>query len=391
MRLVAGDKLIVRAGPLESKSHYAREIHSTLGRSGVLAQGRLFTEDSFSDALAALITQLDEAVRDQGYAQLVFDDYDRALRRSKGAQLQRRLYQRLIDSELASRVGVLLLCRTATDAHRLRVGSSLVSRLEPLAPPSWSDAEVVGLERARPVSVLGRSATAAGIAASEGYPMLVARYTACAPSLAEDVAAPLRVAVASGRALSSDSYVEYHRALFYDDHGQVVPTALCEDSGVLEILRPPSHGWPRDLVGSVAEFQRLIAGAATVTWFDRYLLHDLQGLERFLDLLQLEPGQQLRLLACRRNGSAVVDEREASRLVQRNPGVDARFVSTLRRSELHDRHLVVASGGGGWVVPTAGVVVGSHVPGSAVAAPVPGFPIDYDVVWNESASLAEAN
>lgn len=109
--LVEGEVLLVRGLPRWGLSTACQAVSEALGESAILLDGREVTEQNQRDFRDRLVSRVNEVIVRTGWAQLIFDNYGRAIRRSQGGILHSILYQLLIDSPAARDTGALLTAR----------------------------------------------------------------------------------------------------------------------------------------------------------------------------------------------------------------------------------------------------------------------------------------
>lgn len=141
--LLDGDLIVVRGLPRTGKTFLANALVQELPETAILVSGREFTEKNQGVKAETLIADLEERTKSFGLAQLVFDDYGAALRRSLGGKLQALLYSLLVDSEHSRDIGAILLSRWQDPIHIRRRGSPLVSRARFVPLPSFSEKDLI--------------------------------------------------------------------------------------------------------------------------------------------------------------------------------------------------------------------------------------------------------
>lgn len=132
-----GDIVLVRAIPRWGLTTACRSIAETLGDSAVVVDGRAITEMTQKSAREKIDADVAAAIDKAGCAQLIFDDYGRAVRRSQGGALPSMLYRLLVDSDAARDTGALLVARSGDMLDLNFSGSPLISGLRPELSPRW--------------------------------------------------------------------------------------------------------------------------------------------------------------------------------------------------------------------------------------------------------------
>lgn len=164
------------------------------------------------------------------------------------------------------------------------------------------------------------------------------------------------------------------------------PARVVVESSFIEELSAASPGWRGDRSESLDRFAVLLSGAEEALWVDRYLFAQPRELGIFLRELRARTDTRLRLLGC--------DDRESPDQVPRLrsaicglSAVEARTMTWSDRRHLRDRHLVLPAVRTGFVLTTAGVIIGCHDPGSAVSVRLPGLPVNYDDYWRRGTPI----
>jgi hypothetical protein len=116
-----------------------------LGPSALVVDGRSFGEADRDAAVDGVRQQILDLVEAHGCAQLLFDNYTHALRRSFGAHVQRMLLHLLVDGPHAREVGALLTGRWSRSMHLRVRGSPLIARAVHLLLPEAGAADYVEL------------------------------------------------------------------------------------------------------------------------------------------------------------------------------------------------------------------------------------------------------
>lgn len=330
-----------------------------------------------------------------GHAQLLFDDYGSAIRRSKGGALHSSLYRMLVDGKHARDVGALLTSRLGDDLDLRFAGSPLLSRARVVRAPllGIEDADAVGMSLEQVRLLVGSGTALArrlGSASDEARAYEVVEYLKVDAARIVDDLPPDAVEVLAGARAYQDADSTSQHALLalgsVSSDGSFQLAQVVAESALCDSVQARSPGWPTTRSESVQAFAELLAGVDDAIWVDRYLFADVPLLQSFLTDVRSLTRCRLRLL-----GS---DDRDqfglASRVAQEIntiEGVDARMMTLVDRRELHDRHLVLPANRTGWVLPTAGVVLAKDAPGSAVVVRMPGLAVDYSQYWRRANRL----
>jgi len=381
-KLVGGQRFILRLPPRVGKTYLVRELAEFIGSSAIYVDGHAFTDMTHKAELEALASRIEETVKGPGGAQVLFDSYDTAVSRPGGARLQNWLSRRLIDGVNAQDIGAMFTARCSTQVERPGAGSPLLSRVSPIDPPKLGISPIADVAPEVEEWFGDSSLLADQALSTEDFsPTTVADRCEQDRSYLQDVreAAP---EVLRRQRIDEEFDSVGARSAASGLFTSAGPTLLFKRLEA-SLQPPPSMDprWPSVLAGSVQKFADLVAGAQTVTWCDRYMYRDIQPLRSFLQAVVTTAGCQVRLLGAPAIGDRGISRAEMLRL-NLIPGVEARFITPADHYDLHDRHVFVGSGG--FVVPQVHVIVGEQRPGSAVAAAVSRFGVNYDVVWERS-------
>lgn len=389
-RVMSGDIVLVRSIPRWGLTTACRTLANDLGESAVPVEGRGITEVNQKATRERIDADIATAIKKTGYAQLIFDDYGRAIRRSQGAMLHSMLYRLLVDSDTARDTGALLVARSGDMLDLNFPGSPLVSRAQTIVLPTVNDADAseLGMSLSDLRELAGESTWLARYfmngASRQGHVTAVEHLNNDRRRIIEAIP-PAAVEVLAGAATVATAGSITRESLMclgtFDTDDAFEPAALVTESKLLDEVRLQSPGWPGSLPESVKRFAHLLAGADNAFWVDRYLFSEPSRVRTFLDLLRPLTAARLRLL--------VSDDRERANF----PGsiasalsglqnVEVRFMHRYDRKLLHDRHLVLPALRSGYTLPTARVVLGIDDPGTAVAVPMPA--VDYAGYWNRA-------
>ena len=157
--LIDGEIVLVRGLPRTGKSTLCETIAHELGDTACSVFGARVDEANQGTMRERIGTEVAARIEANGCAQLVFDDYGKAIRRSQGGQLHSFLYGLLVDGPFARDTGVLLTSRHGDDLDLRFSGSPLLSRAQVLSLPETDieDAAELGLELATLRALAGSS------------------------------------------------------------------------------------------------------------------------------------------------------------------------------------------------------------------------------------------
>lgn len=392
--LLDGRRILVRALPRTGKSWFAERIAQGLGETATLVRGREFTEKNQAGLRGDIVQELKDHVARFGCAQLIFDDYHRALARSQGGRLQAQLYSALVDSPEARDIGSIFFARQMTPVHLSVRGSPLASRLDPATLPEWDqrDLQHYGVDEPadRLACTIGRSLSDLHRYSTSGYAGVVDRLRVDGESIVRDLPSDATEALVGLRAptsLSPDVRLQMAGLICAVTEGVRLSTAVVDAD-----LRSCVHqttAWPSDFQGSAKAFAGLLDGCETALWSDRYLSTDPKGLLDFLLAVRKVTDCQLRLLMGERVNGALVDMAGLKQIEEDCTGVSIRLMTSSDFVDLHDRHLVRLGESGGWAIPMFAALCGRQPVGSAVATRAAGFGVDYGAVWTRSIRPAD--
>lgn len=386
-RVIQGDRLYTLAPPHFGATTLSQLISDYLGESAIYVDGSTFTEANQDDERDALIAMLQKTVNAHGLAQLVFDNYHSALKRTKGGRLQASLVALLVDGAQARDIGALFFARLIGPIHLDTRGSPLISRslAWPLPRIHQDDLEAgADLEECRrrwghlavPMGLTG------GVIKDTNYGQRVADVRVSGPSIATDFPLAVRAAILGGYDLSRLTVGERDAVDAFRVNDGL--TQLTRDANldahleVSEVAVDHVNSSPADF------FTELVGDTDRVVWCDRYLFSEIPRLADFLRRVRRLTGAEINLLGLRQiRDTAVPSDGELSAL-RAIPGVKVRFMNESDVRLLHDRHLARIHSGGGFVLPTSRVLLGLDVPGSAVVTRASSFGVDYESIWSGS-------
>lgn len=393
-RLLGGDRLLVRGLPRSGKTLLAKAVADVLGETAFYFDGAAITEGNQAEQHARLKAEVGSRVNVHDCAQLVFDGYGRAVRRSRGAILHSQLYGQLIDGDRARDIGAIFTSRYA-DALDVKVsGSPLLGRVTPFEMPRLTakDAATLGLDLDVARSYFGDSTTLAHIALNaepKGAPDGVVDIVSInAVSLSRDLPTGA-VQVLVGACTFADVDGTSRRALRSlgsDSGGEYTVASSVAESCLIAELQARNHLWPTTEEASVSRFCELIADATNAVWVDRYIYEHPERLAIFLASVRRSTAVSVRLLGKPTTDHLNVRTQIAS-AVESVVDVEARVMAYQDVPSLHDRHLVDPASGVGFVIPTADVILRQVEAGSAVVVEMPSIDFDYEACWRRATRL----
>ena len=394
-----GEIVLVRSLPRWGLSAVCASVAEALGDSAVVVEGRAITESNQKAARDRIDEEVSAAIERAGCAQLIFDDYGRAIRRSQGGTLHSMLYRILVDSEAARDTGALLVARSGDMLDLSFSGSPLISRARTVVLPvlGLEDAEALSTDLEALKAMAGESTWLArrflGVSTRQWQVGAVEHLSNDGRRIVEALPPPA-VEVLAGARQARDCDAVSSEALLClgstDAGGTFAPAGLVAESTLLDEVRLRNPGWPADMGESVQRFTDMLAGVEDAIWVDRYLFAEPSKVRAFLADLRKLTATRLRLL--------VSDDRDrpgfASSVSSALDGltdVQVRFMSRHDRRLLHDRHLVLPALSSGFVLPTAGVILGIDDPGSAVSVPMSALAINYAECWQRGTRVFPGN
>ncbi|MCR8669581.1 hypothetical protein NWP09_00260 [Agrococcus sp. HG114] len=381
-QLFSGALLTTAGPPRSQKTWLAKRLKEMLGECAIIASGKAFTEPDQHSLRSELLTTLRSTREQHGLVVLLFDDIHLALARSGGGLLEQALVAELIDGPMATDTAALFLTRCSGPHKSRTTGSPLLTRTTKHPLPTVP-ARLQGSHRDL-TAAFGDSLALWHEYARARQPRIadvVARVSQEADLIADDVTQAARAANRTGR--FPDSLAWNDLASLSGLSWEGAPTRLSTESGLDELLRRDSAGWPSAIGDAARRFAGLIDSSSTVVWCDRYLLPHTDRLVEFLHAVRQHSKTGVNVLTMKEPPGHVYSASDARRLLA-VPGVRLRFMHRGSVASLHDRHLASLDGGGGFVLPEGRVVLALAAAGSAVVAPTSGFPIDYARMWAES-------
>lgn len=388
--LLDGDICLVRAVPRWGLTSVCKELVTDFNTSAVMVEGRLIKESNQKAERERIDREVTAAVEANGCAQLIFDDYGHAIGHSQGGTLHSMLYRLLIDSPAARDAGALLVARSSDSLDLDFSGSPLVSRARTVVLPTLSeqDADEIGIPLMKLMRIVGNSTWLArrflGVENRQGCVDAVEHLNHDRRKIIQSL--PSRaLEVLAGATPKGGIDTITREALTclgtFDSDGSFRPARLVSESHLLDEVNLQDPGWPCTIASSVRRFAHLLAGTADAIWIDRYLFAEPWRVRRFIIRLQSLTAARLRLLVSDDYQKPKYAGEIAS-AVSNLQNVQVRFMNRQDRGDLHDRHLVLPDLSRGYVLPTAGVILGADNPGSAVSVPIPTMVVDYQAYWN---------
>lgn len=392
-RIFDGDIFLVRAIPRWGVTRACETIAYDLGESAVVVDGRTVTEENQRDFREDLDRRVRNVIDRTGAAQLLFDNYGHAVRRSQGGHLHSMLYRLLVDSPTARDTGAMLTARPNDMLDPGFSGSPLVGRSQAFVLPELcqedADALAMSLEDLRLLAGdstwLARRLLDGGL--RQGRVSAVEHLRHDGRRLVEALppGAVNKLAVAN---MDEPLDAISREALMCLGHigplGAYEPSSFVKESALIDEVQLQNPAWPPSLSRSVERFAEMLAGAESAIWVDRYMFTNPKRTRDFLNRLRRVTSVRLRLLVSDDRKVAGFGRDIASALDGLDD-VEVRFMRWADRKSLHDRHLVMRSLGKGYVLPTANVVLAVDEPGTAVAARIPA--VDYAPFWDRAVRI----
>ncbi|MFI5591701.1 hypothetical protein ACIA5G_42090 [Amycolatopsis sp. NPDC051758] len=393
-RLIDGSLLVVRGLPRSGKTILSKAVADELGGSAFYFDGAAVDDVNQKHEHARLRSEVERRLAEHGCAQLVFDSYGNAVRQSRGGVLHSQLYGQLVDGPGGRDIGALFTSRYA-DALDLRVsGSPLLGRADFIELPRLSveDAAVLGLSVDQARSYYGDTTSLAHAAFRSGAlsgPDAVSDFvSANAASYTRDLPPDAARVLLGARTFSDADGAgrQALRGLGAEADGTYEVARAVTQSTLLTELRRRNPGWPKVRADSVARFAELLDDVPNALWVDRYVYEKPDQLAHFLKEVRSATDAPVRLLGKPVNDHANV-RRDIGRSLEGIAGVDARVMAYSDCPRLHDRHLVSPSLDAGYILPTAGVILGMDDPGSAVIVRMPSIAFNYEACWKRGNPL----
>ncbi len=395
-RVFDGEIVLARAVPRWGITAVCEALSDTLGESVVRVDGRLVTEENQKVFREELDSNIRAAINRTGVAQLLFDNYGRAIRRSQGGHLHSLLYRALVDSPTARDTGALLTARPNDMLDPGFAGSPLISRVRPLVLPALDhdDAELLGISLsdlrvlAGDSTWLARHLLDGGL--RQGRVSAVEHLTHDRRRIVEALPPGAVNKLAGGTATSRLDVISREALMCFGCIGptdEFEPATLVVESALIDEFRAQNPSWPASLDESVERFADLLAGAENAFWVDRWIFSRPSRTREFLDRLRVHTSARLRLLTSDDRDRGAFAQSIAAAL-EGIEDVEVRFMHWSDRRLLHDRHLALPALKTGYILPTANVVLAVDDPGNAVAARIPA--VDYTPYWSRASRVFPA-
>ncbi len=387
-RLIDGEKLFLRSLPGLGKTFICEQLADILGPSAVVIRGRQVGAVAPIDTAQAIAHKIVATVESESCAQLLFDDYSRALRSAAGQQLQAVLHGLLINSEVADVVGALVVSRWGEKLNVPKAGSPLLSRLDYLAEPRWIPTDVPAGHA--PESVEREIGGTAGmLALALGHdgrydPQRITSHLDLHVDTILKACTPTGLDYLAGRCTCGELKPTDQEPLQALLVGNSLSSAA-KDSQLRTVARSRTQGWPPGVHASAATFASLLEGEQRAMWVDRFLFKKPADLRRFLIDVRKLTATRLRLLGSN-SPRDPIDVNAIRNLATEVVGVECRALTRVQYRMCHDRHMVF-SDNSGHVLPVAEVVLGVGDPGTAITTQAPAFPLDYERIWRDAVRL----
>jgi hypothetical protein len=331
---------------------------------------------------------IEDTVEREGCAQVIFDDYSRALTSTAGQQLQAMLHGLLVNAVGSDRIGALVASRWGEKMHVNKAGSPLVSRLDFLAEPCWQPADLPpGSERESVEEEIGP--TVGMLARSLGHdgvydPRRITTYLDLNVDAILRACTPVALEYLAGRRVLSDLSSTDREPL----QGLISEAGLVraiKESQVVQHAMSKNAGWPTALSECAKTFASLVDAHPRAMWVDRFLFTRPANLRTFLIEVRKLTSTHLRLLGAFPPRTPI-DIAAIMRISAEIAGVEVRTLTPSQYRDCHDRHVVFPDNSG-YVLPVAEVVIGVGRPGTAVVAHAPVFPGNYARYWRGATDL----
>lgn len=394
-RVFDGHVILVRSIPRWGLTTACEDIANLIGPSAVTVSGRAITENNQKAEREKIDADVRSAINECGFAQLIFDDYGRAIRRSQAGTLHSMLYRLLIDSPSARDTGALLIGRPDDVLDLNFSGSPLISRATSFTLPTLSaeDAKEVGLELREIKELSGDSTWLARrflrVPRRQGHVSALEHINNDRRRILESLS-PAALEVLAGtksaRSLDAASREPLGCLGSFSESGQFGASQIVRESKLLGELKQRNCGWPDTFQESVHRFAELLSGSDNAIWVDRYLFTEPGRAGEFLNTLRSRSRARLRLLTSDDPNRPHFAEDIRAALGSLDDIV-VHFMHRHDRGNLHDRHLILPSLGCGFVIPTAGVILGRDAPGSAVSVPMSTLAINFNEYWQRGTKV----
>lgn len=366
-------------------------LSASFSSESIFFSGRGVTNDNQSCMRKSLQEAIDARCANGEFVVFLLSDYGRILRYSEADKFHSMLYGRLIDGINATDIGAIIAASPGDRITRKFRGSPILGRLSPVGLPELDERDAVRIgsplislkERFGDSTWLARRSLTSGEdgAHNEG----IAQLSNCVPQLQDELPDDVRRYLAGESRLSDVGII--HRPVLscfgtFESSGDFKPSQVVSDSGILNRLTSRAPGWPRHRSDSVTKFVRMLEGADSAIWVDRYMYSCLGRVAEFIAEVRKRTSCRIRIL------TSSVDRDEC------DPDEWSRFcnlkniaISEMNQSDyslLHDRQLILPILEKGYNLPTVRVLVGMDNPGSAVSSEFDGIPLDYAECWSRA-------
>lgn len=394
-KLLDGEVILVRSPPRWGITSLCNEITKLLEETAVPVYGKDFSEERQGALREELRKSVFDTTKKEGCSQVIFDDYGHALKRSQGSHLHSMLYGLLIDAPIARDVGCLLVAGCTDNLELNFRGSPVLSRAINQALPvvSVDDAEFLNMSKDELRSLAGSSTWLArkliGADFHFGKLNAVEHLNNDRRDIIRSLTPHATEAFLGHRTVAECDpiSVEILRTLGTIGPDQKFsPSRFVAESRIPESLQEMNPGWPPTQEESLEQFLRLWNGYDDALWVDRYLLQNISELSTFLKSARMQTAAKLQILVGPPSDSPVVPS-QIQNLLSGIDRVEIRSMKLTDRTKLHDRQLVFPHRNIGYTLPTGGVILAAHTPGSAVSAKMPGLAIDYSEIWARSSPV----
>jgi hypothetical protein len=384
-QLVYGSsKLRIVGPPFVGKSHFLIGVSKAirLEAPGVLVEfdGRTFTEENQDEKRDALVATVEATVDSLGNAVLVFDHYEKAVRRNRGRTLQKHLFGLLVNDDKSRNIGCLFAHRSHALSTLEIASSPFLSRLRPLPLPAESiqTAEVVAVAGTLEAFISQGSEPLNGAFRPELFKEFLLTVSS---SIARDLRDSERKAILeanrSGGALSGESS-------FVVSLADPATGSLAVGMGPLVAALSVFEGnWPTDQRASLDRFVRLCEALGPCYWYDKFLLAPrvTASTIRFLTAYSGQTDVPLKILTSYdtlwQSGSRY---EQACSTINGLSQVDIRTIDRSDAINNHDRHLKSRFDSSAFTLPQGSEIVCHQTTGNSNSGSTD-LTNDYNKVW----------
>lgn len=384
-QLVYGSSKFRMVGPPSvGKSHFLTAVSKTImdEAPGVLVEfdGRTFTEENQDDKRDGLIAAVESTMDSHGTAVLVFDHYEKAVRRNRGRALQKDLFGLLVNDDKSRSIGCLFAHRS-NERSTLEIASSpFLSRLKPLPLPAdnMQPAEVTAVAGTLEAFIAQGSEPLNGVFRPELFKEFLATVSR---SIARDLRDSERKAIleanSSGEALRQESSFVISLADPATGSLAVGMMPLVAELSVFE------GNWPTNQRASLDRFVRLCEALGPCYWYDKFLLAPRVSASTvgFLTAYSRQTDVPLRILTSYDPHWALGNSYEQTCATIN--GLSQVGVRTINRSDAitnHDRHLKSRFDASAFTLPQGSEIVCYQRTGNSNSGSTD-LTNDYNLVW----------